>query len=134
MNQYQKAYVEAKNRMWDIEDARQAAEKGYIRVHKIKHKDGSIPKQLKDIDPEQLDDDLCQDPSEIVSHFWMFEASENLINEIETAKENLKKAEEALIAWGLSREPEVVADTMRKGIRMVPVYRTNFIQHFLEAE
>jgi len=65
-------------------------------------------------------------------------ALENSGKKVSTLKEfislqnDLKKAEDELISWGLSKMPEAeITPQMRKMIE-APIYRINFINRFLE--
>jgi hypothetical protein len=66
-----------------------------------------------------------------VTDFWECVIPEALVQEITETRNALKKAEEALLEWGLSVTPPDTAAVLRKGLS-IAVYRTNILRLFLD--
>jgi hypothetical protein len=121
MNQVQKTYKEAQERMNKAEAWRKTEEAAYIMRHEIKNEDGTIPELLEDVDNEVW-----------VKDFWECVAPKNLTEELSQAQDALKKAGDDLIFWGLTEIPEEKTKSIRNSIEPKTVRRNNAIEFLMK--
>ena len=98
MNNAQRAYMIAKARVQEIEFQQEEIEKKYIADKGIVNPDGSTPDFLWCMD----DDAAFEKANEECSALIVAAGLESALN---AARDNLKAAEERLIAYGLSLAP-----------------------------
>jgi hypothetical protein len=118
--------IQARDRLDKTLLRRKELEKEYIISKGIKNKDGSIPADFDYIDDPELIPNVVD--------FYIGEAQQEFLDEKDTAHDNLEKAENDLIAWGLTTKTPAQADTLRRGMKLAPMYRTEVIRQFLEIE
>jgi hypothetical protein len=100
MNKQQKAYILAKAVYETALHEQRAAEIEYITKHGIKNSDGTTPRSIYNIE----DGSICDQA---------FEALAEYDAKRYEAFQELTKAEDDLIEYGLSITPESVAETLR---------------------
>lgn len=102
MNKQQRQYAQAKADCEALEAAKAKIEHDYIVSADITNSDGAIPKRLWQIDDEKAFEAACV-------------ATEAAVEELheDEARNILRKAEDALIEYGLSIVPAGIRDTLR---------------------
>lgn len=103
MNKIQKDYAVAKAKKQVIKDAIDAAEALYIKEHGIVNPNGDVPEFLYMIDDSEVFAKACEDFENMHG---------DLLKESNACDSSLKKAENALIDWGLSIAPTDVRNTL----------------------
>ena len=107
MNKYQKHYATAKALLETLESVQKDIERKYIAEHNIINEDGTIPTAIYCIDDPDVFDRANLECSELP------ESKANW-QDILSAREILKQAEDQLIAYGLSLAPASVRATLAK--------------------
>lgn len=110
MNKAQRAYMVAKARVQEIESRQEEIEKKYISDKGIVNPDGSTPDFLWCMD----DDAAFEKASEECSALIVAAGLESALN---AARDDLKAAEDRLIAYGLSLAPAGVRATLERGVK-----------------
>lgn len=110
MNNAQRAYMIAKARVQEIESQQEEIEKKYIADKGIVNPDGSTPDFLWCMD----DDAAFEKANEECSALIVAAGLESALN---AARDNLKAAEDRLIAYGLSLAPAGVRATLEQGVK-----------------
>ena len=113
-NKFQRAYMVAKARVQEIESRQEEIEKKYISDKGIVNPDGSTPDFLWCMD----DDAAFEKASEECSA---------LIVAAGLARDDLKAAEDRLIAYGLSLAPAGVRATLERGVKQNAAIRQKVI-------
>lgn len=121
MNREQKAYALAKARYEAAREAEKDAEAAYIARHGIKNDDGTIPRALYAI---KCDDDRYE---EIIAEIDANGELRDVYAEVTEAALALRKAEDALIEYGLGLLPAEPAATLRRA-KDRPKYRDRIIE------
>ena len=106
-NAIQRQYMTAKAQLETLESIAQDLERDYIRVHHIVNADGTIPTAIYCIDDEATFDRANAETDAMPEH------QANWTEQLK-AREALKAAEDALIAYGLSIAPAKVRETLRR--------------------
>lgn len=109
MNKYQKQYAIAKASVQAIEEAISKVEHDYIMDRGIVNPDNSIPEHIYCINEISLFDKTNQECSELIIAMGLEEG-------FNKSKKNLRNAEEALIAYGISNAPVGLKETLSKGV------------------
>lgn len=107
MNEKQMAYAVAKAQLEALEEAANERETAYIVENTIKNPDGSIPEHLWCMEDEDAFNVANIEFSRIM-------VESGLEAELTSARSFLHKAEDDLIAYGLSLAPERVRKTLEK--------------------
>jgi hypothetical protein len=94
-NQIQRAWNKASSQLRRAEDDLREAERSYLRIHKIKNPDGTLPKCFGDLDSDE------PETSYIISEFWRLNGK--LAELLEERRCAYKAAENALISWGIEQ-------------------------------
>jgi len=110
MNNYQKDYAIATAVVQEIEEAIAKVEREYIMTQGITTSDGSIPAYVYCID----NDEMFEIANQAISKKVIDLGLEDKLNK---AKEILHEAEESLMNYGVSIAPEILRDTLLKGIK-----------------
>ena len=110
MNKEQMAYAVAKAQLEVPEEAANERETAYIVENTIKNPDGSIPKHLWCMEDEDAFNFANTELSRIMTE-------SGLEAELNAARRLLHKAEDELIAYGLSLAPERVRKTLEESAR-----------------
>lgn len=110
-NKYQEIYMVAKAAVETMEEMQKEIERKYIREHNIKDADGSTPKFIWCLD----DIDIFEKANEECCKIIVDMGLEDDLNE---ARNTLKKAEDELINYGLSLAPagvrKILAEDAKK--------------------
>ena len=109
MNNAQRAYMIAKARVQEIEFQQEEIEKKYIADKGIVNPDGSTPDFLW-----CMDDDAAFEKANEECSALIVAGLESALN---AARDNLKAAEDRLIAYGLSLAPAGVRATLEQGVK-----------------
>lgn len=109
MNQYQEQYAAAKASVQAVEEMISAVEQDYIMAQGIVNPDNTVPRHIYCIGDEGLFDKANQECSALVN-------AKGLEVDLNNAKEELRKAEDALIAYGISIAPAGLKETLARGI------------------
>lgn len=110
MNKVQKNYMVAKAVLQTYEEMETDIEKKYISENGIKNEDGEVPARVYCIDNEAVFDKANEDTVKIIQESGLEE-------KINSARENLKNAEENMIKFALSIAPDGIRKTLEKGVR-----------------
>lgn len=110
MNEEQIAYAVAKAQLEALEEAANERETAYIVENTIKNPDGSIPKHLWCMEDEDAFNVANTELGRIMTE-------SGLDAELNAARRLLHKAEDELIAYGLSLAPERVRKTLEESAR-----------------
>ena len=103
MNKIQENYAKAKARLDAIKEMQDANEADFIRESGYVNDDGTVPSHLWMMDDESRFDELSE----------QFDSSDkNLFFKVRDAEKELKKAEDALIDFGLSISPVEIRNTL----------------------
>lgn len=109
-NSAQRAYMLAKAHLQALEDREAEIEKAYIAAKGIRNADGTIPARVYCIDDmetfERANNETAAEAEG--SGLWA---------DILEAREALKNAEDAMIAYGLSIAPPAVRATLERGVK-----------------
>lgn len=106
-NKYQRNYMLAKSLLETLRLSAEETERKYIADHGIINADGSIPERIYCIDDESVFDKANEAMGKL------FEES-GMQKDLNEADDTLKKAENDLIAYGLSLAPKAQRDTLTK--------------------
>ena len=110
MNKEQIAYAVAKAKLEALEEAVNEQEMAFILENAIENPDGSIPKHLWCMEDE--------DAFNVANtEFGRIMTESGLEADLNAARRLLHKAEDDLIAYGLSLAPERVRKTLEKSAR-----------------
>lgn len=109
-NKFQKAYMIAKARVQEIESRQEEIEKKYIADKGIVNPDGSTPEFLWCMDDDAAFDKANEEVSALIS-------AAGLESALNAARDDLKTAEDRLIAYGLSLVPASVRATLEQGMK-----------------
>lgn len=120
MNNAQRAYMIAKARVQEIEFQQEKIEKKYIADKGIVNPDGSTPDFLWCMD----DDAAFEKANEECSALIVAAGLESALN---AARDDLKSAEDCLIAYGLSLAPAGVRATLERGVKQNATTRQKLI-------
>ena len=120
MNKQQKAYALAKARYEAAREAEKDAEAAYIARHGIVNDDGTAPRAIHAI---ECDDDRFED---ILNEIDANGELSKVYAEVTEAALALRKAEDALIEYGLGLMPAGPSATLRKA-KDRPKYREQII-------
>ena len=104
-NKYQENYMAAKAMVETIEEMQKDIERKYIKDNDIKDADGSTPEFIWHLMDEAIFEKANEECCQIIVDMGL----EDDLNE---ARDILKKAEDALIAYGLSLAPAGVRKTL----------------------
>lgn len=110
MNEKQMAYAVAKAKLEVLEEAANEREMAFIIENAIENPDGSIPNHLWCMEDEDAFNIANTELSRIMTE-------SGLEAELNAARRLLHKAEDELIAYGLSLAPERVRKTLEKSAR-----------------
>lgn len=110
MNKQQIAYAIAKAKLETLEEAANEREMAFIMENAIENLDGTIPSHLWCMDDE--------DAFNVANtEFGRIMVESGLESELNTARSLLHKAEDELIAYGLSLAPDRVRQTLEASAR-----------------
>ena len=105
MNRIQQNYAMAKARLDAIKEQQNKNEAAFIRESGYVNDDGTVPSHLWMMDDETRFDELSE----------QFDSSDrNLFYKVRDAEKELKKAEDALIDFGLSVSPVEIRNTLTR--------------------
>lgn len=105
MNRIQQNYAMAKARLDAIKEQQNKNEADFIRESGYVNDDGTVPSHLWMMDDETRFDELSE----------QFDSSDrNLFYKVRDAEKELKKAEDALIDFGLSVSPVEIRNTLTR--------------------
>lgn len=109
-NSAQRAYMLAKAHLQTLKDREAEIERAYIIARGIRNADGTIPERVYCIDDMETFDRANEATSAEVegSGLWA---------EILEAEEDVKAAEDAMIAYGLSIAPAGIRATLERGVK-----------------
>ncbi len=109
-NSAQRAYMLAKAHLQALEDQEAEIEKAYIVAKGIRNSDGTIPEQVCCIDDMETFDRANEETAAEVegSGLWA---------DILEAREALKNAEDAMVAYGISLAPASIRATLERGVK-----------------
>lgn len=110
MNKQQMAYAVAKAKLEVLEEVANEREMAFIMENAIENPDGSIPKHLWCMEDEDAFNIANTELSRIMTE-------SGLEAELNAARRLLHKAEDELIAYGLSLAPERVRKTLEESAR-----------------
>lgn len=110
MNKQQMAYAVAKAKLEALEEVANEREMAFIMENAIENPDGSIPKHLWCMEDEDAFNIANTELSRIMTE-------SGLEAELNAARRLLHKAEDELIAYGLSLAPERVRKTLEESAR-----------------
>ena len=120
MNKAQRAYMIAKARVQEIESRQEEIEKKYIADKGIVNPDGSTPDFLWCMDDDVAFEKANEECSALV-------AATGLESALNTARDDLKTAEDHLVAYGLSLAPASVRATLERGVKQNAAIRQKVI-------
>lgn len=120
MNKIQHAYMIAKARVREIEFLQEKIEKKYIADNGIVNPDGSTPDFLWCMDDDVAFEKANEECSALV-------AATGLESALNTARDDLKTAEDHLVAYGLSLAPASVRATLERGVKQNATTRQKVI-------
>lgn len=121
MNKEQIAYAVAKAKLEALEEAVNEQEMAFILENAIENPDGSIPKHLWCMEDE--------DAFNVANtEFGRIMTESGLEADLNAARRLLHKAEDDLIAYGLSLAPERVRKTLEKSARTDWKTRENILE------
>ena len=120
MNNAQRAYMIAKARVQEIEFQQEKIEKKYIADKGIVNPDGSTPDFLWCMDDDAAFDKAIEEFSALIS-------AAGLESALNAARDDLKSAEDCLIAYGLSLAPAGVRATLERGVKQNAAIRQKVI-------
>ena len=120
MNNAQRAYMIAKARVQEIESQQEEIEKKYIADKGIVNPDGSTPDFLWCMDDDAAFDKAIEEFSALIS-------AAGLESALNAARDDLKAAEDRLIAYGLSLAPASVRATLEQGVKQNATIRQKVI-------
>lgn len=130
MNKEQKNYILAKAYLDTLREEEFTIGQNYIREHYIKNDDGSTPSRIYDIDDDEIYDKAINECCKLLETCGL----EAKINE---ANELLKKAEEALIKFGLdifSKYYPKQKENLENGIKNNYTHRLKMIDLILKLD
>ena len=106
----QRAYMLAKAHLQTLEEREAEIEKAYIVAQGIRNQDGTIPDRVYCIDDMETFDRANEETSAKIegSGLWA---------DILDAREILKAAEDAMVAYGISLAPASIRATLERGVR-----------------
>lgn len=109
-NSIQRAYMLAKAHLQALEDQEAEVEQAYIIAKGIRNADGTIPERVYCIDDMETFDRANEETSAKIegSGLWA---------DILAARETLKAAEDAMIAYGISIAPAGIRATLERGVK-----------------
>ncbi len=109
-NSAQRAYILAKALLQALEDKEAEIEKAYIVAKGIRNADGTIPARIYCIDDMETFDRANEETAAEVegSGLWA---------DILEAREALKNAEDAMVAYGISLAPASIRATLERGVK-----------------
>lgn len=110
MNKIQKNYMVAKVVLQTYEEMEADIEKKYIAENGIKNEDGKIPARVYCIDDEDVFDKANEETAKIIQESGLEE-------KINSARENLKTAEDNIIKFALPIAPAKIRETLERGAR-----------------
>lgn len=110
MNKIQKNYMVAKATLQTYEEMEADIEKKYIVENGIKNEDGEVPARVYCIDDESVFDKANEETAKIIQESGLEE-------KINSAKENLKTAEDNMIKFALLIAPSKIRETLESGAR-----------------
>lgn len=110
INETQRAYMVAKARLQALEEQAADIEKEYISANGIRNEDGTIPEHIYCIDDTETFDRANEETvAQIVAC--------GLEADINAAKAALTKAEDGMIAYGISIAPPSIRATLERGVK-----------------
>lgn len=110
MNKVQKNYMVAKATLQTYEDMAADIEKKYIAEKGIRNENGEIPERVYCIDDERVFDKANEETAKIIRESGLEE-------KINSARENLKVAEDNMIKFALSIAPAKIRKTLERGAK-----------------
>lgn len=122
MNKVQKNYMIAKATLQTYEDMVADIEKKYIAENEITNDDGEIPGRVYCIDDEDVFDKANEETAKIVQESGLEE-------KINSARENLKVAEDSMIKFALSIAPAKIRKTLERGAKENYTIRMKLIDY-----
>ncbi len=122
MNKVQENYMAAKAELQIYEEMEADIEKKYIAENKIKNEDGEIPERVYCIDDIDVFYKANQETSKTIQESGLEER-------INSARKNLKSAEENLVKFALSIAPAKIRKTLEKGARENYTIRIKLIDY-----
>lgn len=120
MNKIQRAYMTAKARVQEIESRQEEIEKKYIADNGIVNPDGSAPEFLWCMDDDAAFDKANEEVAALIS-------AAGLESGLNAARDDLKSAEDRLIAYGLSLAPSSVRATLEQSVKQNATTRQKVI-------
>lgn len=110
MNKVQKNYMIARATLQTYEEMEAEIEKAYIAENGITNDDGEIPGRVYCIDDEDVFDKANEETAKIIQESGLEE-------KINSARENLKAAEDSMIKFALSIAPAKIRKTLERGAK-----------------
>lgn len=110
INKVQRNYMIAKATLQTYEEMEADIEKKYIAKNRIKNEDGETPARIYCIDDENVFDKANEETAKIIQESGLEE-------KINSAKENLKTAEDNMIKFALSIAPAKIRKTLEIGAK-----------------
>lgn len=127
INQQQEDYMVAKAHVMALESEEAKIERAYIKEHGIVNPDGSIPERVYDIFDFDVFDEALTATTAIMS-------ATGLAQNMSTAEEALKEAEENLVSFGLSIAPASVREALARGAKTNVTIRKKLIDIILRLD
>lgn len=122
MNKVQKNYMVAKAALQTYEEMEAVIEKKYISENGIKNEGEEVPARVYCINNEAVFDKANEETAKIIQESGLEE-------KINSARENLKTAEEDMIKFALSIAPDGIRKTLEKGVRENHTTRMKLIDY-----
>lgn len=110
MNQYQEQYAAARASVQAVEEMIKDVEQDYIKIQGIVNPDNTVPKYIYCIEDEEMFEKANIEFSALLS-------AKGLEDALNKAKAELQKAEDALIAYGISIAPAGLKEALSRGIK-----------------
>lgn len=127
MNKIQKRYAEAKAVLQTYEEMEVDIEKKYIAENGIKNEDGETPARVYCIDDEDVFDKANEETAKIIQESGLEE-------KINSARENLKDAEDSMIKFALSIAPASIKGTLERGVKENYTIRKKMIDYTFQLD
>lgn len=127
MNKIQKRYAEAKAVLQTYEEMEVDIEKKYIAENGIKNEDGGTPTRVYCIDDEDVFDKANEETEKIIQESGLEE-------KINSARKNLKDAEDRMIKFALSVAPASIKGTLERGVKENYAIRKKLIDYTFQLD
>lgn len=122
MNEVQKNYMIAKATLQTYEEMESEIEKAYTAENGITNDGGEIPGRVYCIDDEGVFDKANEETAKIIQEIGLEE-------KINSARENLKVAEDSMIKFALSIAPAKIRKTLERGAKENYTIRMKLIDY-----